>query len=85
MIARGDSAQDCREPAIIAPLQDPDQGVANPRGESLPESRIGYHVGAVERRAEHSSVGHLAADPAADAAVENRGDRVSAQRVRDSS
>src|SRR5262245_64716747 len=53
-----------------------------PRYESIPPAGVLDHLCAVERGAEHGGMRVLAAQAAADAAVDHRRDRVATQRVR---
>ena len=61
--------------------EDADDAPAQRRHHAVPPGRIADQLGAVERRAQHGGMGDLAAQPAADAAVDHRGDGVAAQRV----
>src|SRR5689334_4611306 len=53
----------------------------DPRKQFVPPGRVLNDFGAVEGRAQHRGVRVLAAQAAADAAVDHGGDRVAAQRV----
>src|SRR5262245_30609061 len=48
---------------------------------TIPPRRIADDIGAVERRAQHRGMGDLAAQPAADAALDHGCDRIGAQRI----
>ena len=62
--------------------EETDDAPAQRRHACGPTVRIADHLGAVERRAQHRGMRDLAAQAAADAAVDHRGHRIAAQRIR---
>src|SRR4051812_1394326 len=67
--------------ARIALLQPADHRAAHPLAKAVPARRVGNDLRLVERRTQHGGMGNLAAQAAADAAVDHGGDRIGAQRV----
>src|SRR6185437_11854709 len=63
-------------------LQPTDDAPAHARHEALEAGRIVHDLGAVERRAQHGSLGDLAAIAAANAAIVDRRHRIVLQGVR---
>src|SRR5436305_13920461 len=51
----------------IAPLQPPDHRAAHTLAQAVPAGRVAHDLRAVERRAQHGGMRHLAAQTAADA------------------
>ena len=64
-----------RAPSRSAPPSQPMTRGAQRRDEPVPPARIADDLGAVERRAQHGGVRDLAAQAAADAALDHGGDR----------
>ena len=62
-------------------LQQADELLARPMQHAVPGIRIAHDLGAIERRAQHGGVRDLAAQPAADAALDHGRDRIGAQRI----
>src|SRR3954471_16436952 len=62
-----------------AALQEADDGPAQPRLQVVPPRRVVDDRGLVERGAQHGRVADLAAEPAADARVDDLRDRVLAE------
>src|SRR6266567_4549341 len=67
--------------SLPAPLQGCDHSRPHGVCESIPPRWVVNQLCTVERRAEHRSVRHFAADPAPDTTVVDMGHRVRAQRI----
>src|SRR6185437_5585164 len=68
-------------PAGAPALQPADHSRAQARHCALHARRIVDDVGAIERRAKHRRVGHLAAIAATDATIVDRGNRIVLERI----
>ena len=75
------SARSGTPAGLAAALQPADHGAAQRGHEAVPAGRIVDDVGAIEGRAEHRRLRHLAAIAAADAALVDRRDRIVPQRI----
>src|SRR6185312_8549349 len=66
----------------LAPaLKEADNGRTHARQQPLASGGVVHNLGAIERRAQHGRLGHLAAIATTDAGVIDRGNRVLLQRI----
>src|SRR5579862_9969588 len=77
----GTSAEDGREAAVDTSLQEADDCTPEACGQALESRRVRHESGPVERRAQDCGVGDLAAQTASHTAIDDRCDRIRAERV----